>query len=134
MPRTIDISMPLFPGMPAFPGDPPFSVAPAAAPRTDAPYALSVLGLGSHTGTHVDPPSHFFPEGPSVDALDPDLLNGPAAVVRVPPDRTSIGPAELGALPLGAQRVLLRAASSERWAAGLGFFPDYVGLSVAGAQ
>src|SRR3970282_1015686 len=41
---------------------------------------VSVLSLGSHTGTHVDAPSHFLDGAPGVDSLPPEALVGPAFV------------------------------------------------------
>ncbi len=38
------------------------------------------LVLGTHTGTHVDAPRHFIPEGASIDAIAPEQLVGPARV------------------------------------------------------
>lgn len=46
------------------------------------------IELTTHSGTHVDAPSHFyesyFEEGFDVDSLDLYVLNGPALVVDVP--------------------------------------------------
>ena len=39
---------------------------------------VSLLSFGSHTGTHVDAPKHFFDDGAGVDALPLDVLMGPA--------------------------------------------------------
>jgi kynurenine formamidase len=48
--------------MPTYPGDPPVDVRPHATHEADG-YRVSALRLGSHTGTHVDAPSHTEPEG-----------------------------------------------------------------------
>jgi arylformamidase len=131
--RRLDISMPLFDGMPAFPGDPPFASVPVRRLAAGDPYALSGLTLGSHAGTHLDPPRHFRPDGVSVDALDLDVLNGPCEVVDAGPSTEPVGPDRLGDVPAGTVRVLLRTPNSARWAQKLEFFEDYVGLSVEGA-
>ncbi len=120
--------MPLFAGMPAFPGDPEFVSEPFREIANGDPYSLSTLRLGSHAGTHVDPPVHFLPGGTSVDRLDLDQLNGPAYLLQVASDRTTIGPEELRGVPAGTTRLLLRTANSERWARRLEIFPDYVAL------
>jgi arylformamidase len=130
----IDVSMPLFAGMPAFPGDPPFVSEPLRRVERGDPYSLTLLRLGSHAGTHLDPPMHFLPGAASVDRLDLDVLNGPAFVLRVPPERAEVGPAELRGIPPGTSRLLLRTANSERWARRLEFFPDYVALTLDGAR
>ena len=50
-------------------------------PRGD-PVNVSLLGLGSHTGTHVDAPRHLVDGAPGVDTLALDALAGPALVVE----------------------------------------------------
>jgi kynurenine formamidase len=39
------------------------------------------ISLGSHTGTHIDAPFHFFADGRTVDKLDLDMLVAPAIVI-----------------------------------------------------
>jgi arylformamidase len=126
--------MPLFAGMPAFPGDPEYSARSVRSAALGDPYSLSALSFGSHTGTHVDPPSHFLVGGDTVDRLDLSILNGPCRVVGVPEGRPSIGPEELSAIPRGTSRVLFRTSNSLRWRQKLEFFPEYVALSEPGAR
>lgn len=132
--RTIDISMPLRVGMPAFPGDPELTEEPVQRLDRGGPYNLSRWTLGSHAGTHVDPPRHFFPGGAGADGLDLEILNGPCAVVGVPSDRRQIGPEDVAAIPSGAVRVLFRTENSLRWARGQRFFSDYVSVNPASAK
>lgn len=51
--------------MPIYPGDPAVDVWPAATMAEDG-YRVSGLSLSSHTGTHVDAPSHLLGEGRSI--------------------------------------------------------------------
>ena len=132
--RRIDISMPLFPGMPRFPGDPEVAVTAVRSVERGDPYSLSSLALGSHTGTHIDPPSHFQPGALSADRVDPEVLNGECVVVDVDPRATEIGPEEVARLDRLAERVLFRTANSARWSRSLTFFSDYVGLTVPAAE
>jgi len=132
--RRIDISLPLGPTTPRFPGDPAVGSRRVRSVARGDPYDLSALRLGSHAGTHVDAPAHFFADGASVDRLDLDRLCGPAQVVRVPPGAREVGATELSDVPPGTRRILLRTANSERWARSLSFFPDFVGLSLVGAR
>jgi arylformamidase len=132
--RRIDISMELRPGMPAFPGVPDFRAEPIHSLARGDAYADSRLILGSHAGTHVDPPSHFLPGGAAVDRLDLDLLNGPCLVVGIDSTHTEVTPASLPPFPSGTRRVILRTANTDRWAQGTGFFPDYVALTLPGAE
>ena len=132
--RRHDVSMPLFEGMPAFPGDADFSARALRSVARGDPYSISALSLGSHCGTHVDPPSHFIAGGQPVDRLDLGQLNGPCRVVEVPGTSTAIGPAEASLVPPGTLRVLFRTSNSARWREKLEFFPDYVALTEPGAR
>ncbi|KAF8870881.1 hypothetical protein BD779DRAFT_1578461 [Infundibulicybe gibba] len=39
--------------------------------------------MGSHTGTHIDAPSHFIPGGKTIDQIPLSLLIGPALVINL---------------------------------------------------
>jgi len=132
--RRIDISMPLYPGMPTFPGDRPFGTTRLSSIDRGDPYNLSELSLGSHAGTHVDPPAHFVPGGATTDQLDLEVLNGPCQLVEVDPGSTAVEPSDVARVPKGTTRVLFRTANSPRWARSLTFFPDYVGLTAPAAD
>lgn len=76
------------------------------------------ITFGTHTGTHVDAPLHFLPEGRSVDQLDLHRLVGPARLLDVPtPERQPISRESLAKLaPFGAERVIVRTGWLEnRW-------------------
>ena len=107
----IDISRPVGATTPVWPGDPPVVVEPVARLETGDPAAVSRLVLGTHTGTHVDPPAHFLPGGATVDELSLDVLVGPAVVVDVPPGSGPVDAARLAGLglPAGVTRLLLKA-------------------------
>jgi arylformamidase len=73
------------------------------------PADVSRLQLGTHTGTHVDPPAHFLPGGVTVDELPLDVLVGPAVVA----DLTGVPAIDPGALdgldlPASTVRLLLK--------------------------
>jgi len=132
--RQIDVSMPLYSGMPAFPGDPLFDVEPVRSRARGDPYNISRVSMGSHAGTHVDPPIHFVPGGRDLDGVDLESLSGPCRVVEVPPGTGSVARREVDAVPPGTERVLFRTANSDRWRERLEFFPDYVALDPSAAD
>ena len=69
--RIHDVTRTLRPGMYVYPGDPAFTVTPL---RSGESY-ISAMSLGTHTGTHIDAPAHYFPEEARVDMLPlPKLL------------------------------------------------------------
>ena len=97
---------------------------------------LSVFTLGTHTGTHLDAPLHFMPGGATVEALDVNVLVGPAQVVEVyGRDRiTAADLAQAGIAP-GTERVLFKTDNTRlgRLRDGV-FHPDYVGVAPSGAE
>ncbi len=86
--KIIDITIPISPFMRVFPGDPKPSIEKICTIEKEG-FALSDLSLGSHTGTHVDAPSHVFDDGLPVDKLELENLMGMALLL----DFTSIADA-----------------------------------------
>jgi len=129
-----DVSMPLREGMPVYANNPPFRRVLTREIARGASANQSELGLGSHTGTHVDAPWHFEPEGARLEKIPPESLAGPARLLHFPGvDR--IDRADLGRLDWrGVERVLFRTRNSDHWAAGGGFDPSYVYLTGPGAE
>jgi len=76
-----DVTGTIYPGMPVYPGDPEVRIENVTGIGDGSSASVSEYKLGSHTGTHVDPPSHFVPGGMSVDEIPLDVLIGPAVVV-----------------------------------------------------
>lgn len=78
----VDLSHPIVTGMPVYPGDPEVATSPATTLEADG-FAVTALQLGSHSGTHVDAPSHSIAGGAAIDQIDPARLMGPARILRV---------------------------------------------------
>jgi arylformamidase len=103
----IDISRPIGPDTPVWPGDPPVAVEPVARVAAGDPADVSRLALGTHTGTHVDPPAHFLPGGATVDTLPLDVLVGPALVADLSGSAAPIDARRLDSLDLPPDTVRL---------------------------
>jgi kynurenine formamidase len=78
----IDLSHPIVDAMPVYPGDPPVHLRSALDIGSDG-VAVTDLRLGSHTGTHVDAPSHTVAGGRTMAGVLLDELVGDAIVLRV---------------------------------------------------
>jgi len=136
MERILDVSLGIGPDLLTWPGDPGAEVVPSARLARGDQANVSELRLGSHTGTHVDPPAHFIDGGATIDVLPLDVLFGPAVVADLGGAQV-IGPAELNALelPAGTERLLCRTRNSELWSRGRVEFPeDYVAVTPDGAR
>ena len=119
--------------MVVYEGDPGVEIAPRLEIARGDTANVSLLSMGSHTGTHVDAPAHFIEGGATVEALPVDSLIGPALVAEVGSERL-IGRRDLEPLPLdGQSRLLLKTRNSALWAAG-DFSRDFVALDLEGAR
>jgi len=100
--ETRDLSHPIETGMPVFPGDPPVSVEPHATIPEDE-YRVRAVACGSHTGTHVDAPSHSEPDGRDIDAFGTErfVFDAVRADCRGRDPRSPIGPDSLPATDAG---------------------------------
>ncbi|MDA0769706.1 MAG: hypothetical protein BZY79_04295 [SAR202 cluster bacterium Casp-Chloro-G4] len=109
-----DISIPITESMAVHPGDPKVTVDKVMDVSDGAPYTLTNIAMGSHTGTHVDAPSHLLPGGATVDYVAIDVLLGPCHVAWVNTDM-EISNQHLEGLevPAGTTRLLLRTKQSK---------------------
>jgi arylformamidase len=128
-----DISVPIRAGMVVWADEVPVDIEAMLTVERDGA-AVSRLCLGTHTGTHVDPPSHFIQGGSGVDSMPLDATLGPCAVRRFD-ERFEITAEqlEMARFPDGITRLLLSTPSAALWDLP-GFHTNYTGLSLSGAQ
>lgn len=133
-PRLVDVSVLLAPGLATYPGNPEFEITPVHRIADGHSSNNSKLVMGTHTGTHVDAPLHFFDGRPGVDAMPLELLIGRARVIDLP-HRGGITEEHLAAAGLREDlRVLLRTPNSALWNTTDGFHTDYTYLTEGGAK
>lgn len=109
--RELSEEILIFPG-----GDP----KPAFRTEDHGAYLLSLLSLSTHTGTHIDAPSHYLKDDRTVDLIDPGRLVGRCRVVDLG-TATAVSRADLAGKTDGAERILLKTWFSGRAA----FDPAY---------
>jgi kynurenine formamidase len=80
----IDLSHPLIDGQPCYPGDPPPEIKPFNL-LAEAGFNTTRLSMGTHQGTHLDAPFHFFRDGMTVDRIPLETLYGPAELADLAP-------------------------------------------------
>jgi len=114
--KVYDVSVPLRADMPTYPGEPGPQLEFTAQLSKGDSANVSVLSLGSHTGTHVDAPSHFLDGAPGVDSLPPEALVGRAYVAEFGGE-SHITAAELDAMgiPADCQRLLFKTRNGRLW-------------------
>ncbi len=131
-----DISLTIRPDMPVWPGDPSVSIERRVSIEQGDSANVSYLALGTHTGTHLDPPVHFIPGRKGVDALDLNVLVGPAYVVEFDVEHgITAADLEAAGLPPDATRLLCKTRNSQGWTENpTQFDPNFVYLSPDAAQ
>lgn len=130
----IDISIPLKSGMVRWPGDPEVRIDRVLSIDRGDPANVSSIAIGSHTGTHMDPPLHYIAGGATLDAMPLDTTIGPARVIEIV-DLESAKPDELERYNIVAgERILLKTRNSSRVWKTDEFLEDFVYISLEGAQ
>ena len=81
--KVIDISMTIHPEMEIYNGDVAPKIKRIFRIEDGDSYNVSKITMGSHTGTHVDSPLHFFLNKTGVDELPLQGLVGPARVIDI---------------------------------------------------
>jgi arylformamidase len=131
----VDVTVPIQDAMTVYRGNPPVRIRPAMTLAKDG-VNLSELCLGSHTGTHVDAPSHFIKGGKGIDRLDLRHFIGTAWVADLSRVVGGIGAEHLrrARIPKGSRRILLRTSNSRLWHPARAFRTDFVYLAPEGAD
>lgn len=126
-----DLSQPIETGMPTYPGDPDVTVDSAATYPEDG-CRVAALSCGSHSGTHVDAPSHTEAEGRTLDSFDLDRFDLDAQTVDCR-DLEARDPIPADRVPDdGVDCAVFWTAWDEHW--GDDHYFDHPYLSVAAAE
>ena len=78
--RVIDLTHTIESGMPVYPGTEPPILEPANTYDRDG-FRETKLSMYSHTGTHMDPPTHLFRDRTTLDSFPPEQFIGKALVI-----------------------------------------------------
>lgn len=136
MTQYIDVSVPISPNLPRWPGSPAIRFDKSLDLNQGDIATDTTIELSVHTATHVDAPSHFLPDGKSVESIALDILIGKATVVDVG-NVYAITPAILHNLNLAEDvtRLLLRTRNSQLWQEKVTEFePNFVALTADAAR
>lgn len=134
--KIYDISVPVYSGMVVWPGDGGVVIERESRIEAGDNANVSHLSLGAHTGTHVDAPYHFIPDGVTLEHVSLERFVGKTLVVEISGVST-ITAAHLAAadLPDGVERVLFKTDNGAIWSrTEQAFEPGFVALSQDAAQ
>ena len=82
--KVYDVTLAIHPAMIVYPGDAPVAIDTVKSIAQGDYSNVSLLHIGSHTGTHVDAPGHFIPGGSGVDSIGPEALLGTVRLLQLP--------------------------------------------------
>ena len=106
--RVFDITRPLAPGCIVYPGD----IVPGFAREDHGDYRITDIQISSHSGTHIDAPSHYLDEGASIDEIPLSHLMGWCRVADLTRVKGEISPRDLEGKTGGAKKILLKTSFS----------------------
>ncbi|MCK4268233.1 MAG: cyclase family protein [Actinomycetia bacterium] len=132
MPVYFDISPTLGPKTPAWPTDPPVRFEGFKELDHGGSSNVLKLTLGTHAGSHIDAPLHFFPGRASVDKLPLDVLIGEVTVVEISGDQIDREALESALSQKDVTRVLFKTKNSAFWKREE-FVRDFAGLTADAA-
>jgi arylformamidase len=129
----IDVSVTLHDGMVHWPDNPPVSITRQLDISKGDAANVSMLSMGSHTGTHMDAPLHFVPDGKGLDEMDLEATMGPARIIEIDdPVSVTADALENHAIEAG-ERILFKTRNSDRPWVDQPFDEDFVYVSAGAA-
>jgi arylformamidase len=134
--KTYDISMPITVDMPVWPGDPAVAMQQVSKIEAGDNANVTHVSLSAHSGTHVDAPYHFLPEGDTLEHVPLNLMIGRAYVLYLAEvnliTREVLEDADI---PPRTRRILFKTRNSELLARSeKAFHTNFVALSADGAE
>jgi arylformamidase len=133
----IDISMSLRQKLPVWPGDPEIILEPVSRIANGDPANVTGVNFGTHAGSHIDAPNHFYDDGGTLESIALERLIGPCLVVDFSHLNEDISAEDFSAanIPEGTRRILLKTPNSKLWSTTPDAFSwEYIGITADGAQ
>lgn len=106
--EVLDITRPLGEDVPLYPGD----GKPVFRRKEQDGYTCTDLQLTTHTGTHLDAPSHYLAGGTTVDRVPLQRLMGRVRVLEMEGAGDAITAEDLSGRLQGEKRILLKTRAS----------------------
>ncbi len=120
-----DITVPVSNSTVVYPGDPAIEINAQSCMSSGDSSNVSMVSLGTHTGTHIDPPYHMMENGANLDQVSLESLVGSCYVCHCKDAMViEVEDLEGAGIPEGTSRVLFRTRNSEFWSEPQ-FRPDF---------
>lgn len=131
--KIIDISWPLSDEMTTYKDKKNIHIQPTKTFQADAVRETSIT-LSSHTGTHIDAPSHFMQNGKSIDQLDPLCCSGPAQVIDMTHINNCITQNDLINITIASDHIILFKTKNSNLSATAPFDYNFVYIDATAAE
>ena len=132
--KVFDLSLKISPTLKVFPGSP----QPCFVPWTSFSrhgYDSEAIFMSTHTGTHMDAPSHFVPGRLTIDRVSPNRLVGDAMIVRIPKKANELVQAsEIRGHDIRKNDAVVIATGWEKQARARNYMSENPGLSASAAR
>lgn len=126
--------MEIVPSMKVFPGSPQPSFITWSKLETHG-YASEAIFLSTHTGTHIDAPSHFIQDSRTVDQLDVSRFVSRAILLKTPKKADQqITRSDIINCRINANDTVVFATGWEKWLKEDNYMSNNPGLSTDAAQ
>lgn len=132
--KVIDLSQKISQTVKVFPGSP----QPCFVPWTSFSkhgYDSEAMFMSTHTGTHMDAPSHFVPGRQTIDRVAPSRLMADATIVRIPKKANELVQAsEIRSHDIRKNDAVVIATGWEKQYRARNYMSENPGLSAGGAK
>ena len=130
MPKIIDISLSLYNGTLVHPSEEFLKIEPNRTFEKDG-IRTSKITLGSHTGTHIDAPSHFLEKGKTINEINLDKCMGQCQVIEISEELQTIEKEHIDG-KISSKRVLFKTKNSKLL--NKPYTKDITSLSISAAE
>jgi arylformamidase len=131
--KLYDISWPISPAMTAYKDKKTVQFDRVKNFENDA-VRESIITLGSHSGTHVDAPSHFMQDGQTIEHMNLRMLIGDCIVLDLTAVEGGIGRDHLEDADIQAGDIILLKTKNSVFDATAPFNPNFIYLAESGAH
>jgi arylformamidase len=135
MGKIYDITVEMREDMPFFPGDEKvFELTSLLNVAMGDDYSIKKLSMLTHSGTHLDAPSHFIPDGKNLDEMPLSTFIGTAQVININDDEKIDIDALKNIEIEPGMIILFKTKNSMLWKENKSFVANYVYITPAAAQ
>ena len=123
-----DVTSPIFTGMTHWPGDPSISMERVKEKQEGDMANVSLLKMGTHTGTHMDAPLHFIQGAKDISQIPIDFMVGRGLVITIKdPEKIRLAEIKDAGITEGMHVLFKTSNSAKDWTKK--YMDDYVYMS-----